>query len=174
MVYFIADTHFGHSKIIEYEHRPFCSVLEMDRSIIKLWNQSVKPNDIIFILGDLTFHNFEDTKNIVSKLHGKKILIRGNHDKQREAFYLNSGIHKVYDFPIIYNDFWMLSHKPMYTNSNMPYANIFGHVHTDKAYTDYSSQTFCVSVERIGYKPISFDEIKKHMKKAEKELNKNV
>jgi calcineurin-like phosphoesterase family protein len=42
----------------------------------------------------------------------------------------------------------------------MPYANIFGHVHGNPAYKDYSSQSFCVSVERINYTPILFEDIR--------------
>lgn len=163
MFYFVADHHFGDSKIIEYEQRPFVSVLEMDTAMIKSWNNVVKKSDTVFILGDFSFHNFDGTKKILKKLHGKKILVRGNHDIKDNEFYIEAGIDKVYDYPIVFDDFWMLSHKPLYTNSNMPYANIFGHVHTDKAYTDYSSQTFCVSVERIAYTPISFIEIKQKM-----------
>lgn len=169
MIYFIADQHFGHSKIIEYEKRPFISVYEMDKYMIKMWNSVVKKNDTVFILGDYSFHGFEGTKSITSKLKGKKILIRGNHDKKIDEFYLNAGIDKIYDYPIIYEDFWMLSHKPLYTNSNMPYANIFGHVHMDKAYTDFSGQTFCVSAERLNYCPISFVEIQEKMGLLNKE-----
>ena len=44
---------------------------------------------------------------------------------------------------------------------NMPYANIFGHVHANPIYKDFSEQSFCVSVERINYTPVSFDEIKR-------------
>ena len=61
--------------------------------------------------------------------------------------------------PIILNEFWILSHKPMYVNSNMPYANIFGHVHNSPIFNTYSSQHYCVSVERINYTPISMNEI---------------
>jgi calcineurin-like phosphoesterase family protein len=43
----------------------------------------------------------------------------------------------------------------------MPYANIFGHVHANPIYKDFSPQSFCVSVERINYTPISFEEIKR-------------
>ena len=41
----------------------------------------------------------------------------------------------------------------------MPYANIFGHVHNSPIYKTYSKQHYCVSVERINYMPISFEEI---------------
>ena len=46
--YFIADTHFGHRQIIDYEDRPFTSVEEMDEILIKNWNETVDNNDTIY------------------------------------------------------------------------------------------------------------------------------
>ncbi len=85
--------------------------------------------------------------------------------------YYDVGFHRVYDAPIILDHFWMLTHEPLYTNANMPNTNIFGHVHASKQYTNYSSQRFCVSVERIDYTPIELEEIKRLMgiMKPEKE-----
>ena len=37
--YLIADTHFGHARIMEYENRPFASVEDMDVKIIENWNR---------------------------------------------------------------------------------------------------------------------------------------
>lgn len=53
--FFIADTHFGHKNIIEYENRPFENTEDMDSKIIESWNKTVKVKDKIFILGDFAF-----------------------------------------------------------------------------------------------------------------------
>lgn len=161
--FFIADPHFGHKAIIEYENRPFQSVEEMDESLIKNWNSVVTKHDKIFLLGDLSFYDNDKTSEIVNRLKGIKYLILGNHDKKNVHTYYDMGFHRVYDSPIILDEFWMLSHAPLYTNSNMPYANIFGHVHASKQYTHYSVQSFCVSVERINYTPVEFERIKELM-----------
>ena len=42
---------------------------------------------------------------------------------------------------------------------NMPYANLFGHIHNSPLFKDYSNHHFCVSAERINYTPISLEEI---------------
>ena len=160
MDYFIADLHFGDSAIMAYENRPFESVEEMDAEMIARWNQRVTDEDRVFVIGDFSKYEMVKDWEILSALHGTKILIKGNHDMHRTCEEWRSvGFAEVSDWPIIYNDFFMLSHEPLYINSNMPYANIFGHVHGNPAYKTASSQSVCVSVERIDYTPITLEEI---------------
>ena len=156
-VFFIADIHFGDDRIRRYENRPFSAVSIMDESLISNWNNAVKADDTVYVLGDFGAETYEST--VLRKLNGKKYLIKGNHDMNSNEYYRNAGFSEVYDYPILYNNFWILSHDAIYVNSNMPYANIFGHVHNNPIVKDYSSQHYCVSVERINYTPISFDEI---------------
>ena len=51
--FFIADPHFGHKAVIEYENRPFASVEEMDEALIDNWNNTVTKHDIVWLLGDV-------------------------------------------------------------------------------------------------------------------------
>ena len=99
--------------------------------------------------------------NICKSLNGKKILVMGNHDEHTPNWYRECGFEEVSRFPVIYENFWILSHEPMYVNTNMPYANIFGHIHSNPIYKTVSNQSACVSVERIDYRPVEFSEIKK-------------
>ncbi len=157
-VFLISDMHFGHANIIKYENRPFTNVDEMDTTLISNWNTAVGKGDKVFILGDVSFYNKEKTKSILEMLNGNKILILGNHDKDRSsAWWRETGLDEVYQYPIVYNDFYILSHEPVYLSENMPYVNIHGHTHHLK-YAD--KQFFNVSVECIGYTPISFDKVK--------------
>lgn len=158
-VYLYSDPHFGHTNIIKYENRPFKDAEEMDKVLIDNWNQVVKKEDKVFILGDLSFYNKDKTKEIVNKLNGYKVLILGNHDTGRSmTWWKEIGLDEIYQYPIIYDGFYILSHEPMYLNENMPYANIHGHTHHLK----YDSRQFYnVSVECIDYKPIKFEDVKK-------------
>ncbi len=157
-VFLISDMHFGHPNIMKYENRPFASVDEMDNVIIENWNKTVCKDDKVFILGDVSFYNKEKTKSIIEKLNGYKTLIIGNHDKDRSlTWWRETGFNEVYQYPIIYNEFYILSHEPVYLNENMPYANIHGHIHHLK-YAD--KQFFNVSVECIDYTPVSFEKVK--------------
>ena len=170
-VFFIADLHFGHKAILKYERRPFKDIDDMDNALVENWNSVVKDNDLVFLLGDVSLYNSAKTKELCQRLRGNVVLIKGNHDGHTDTTYRDSGISRIYDYPIIYDKFWMLSHEPLYTNANMPYANIFGHVHATKAYTHYSDQSFCVSVERINYTPIHFDQIKSDVTKGNQKHN---
>lgn len=59
--------------------------------------------------------------------------------------------------------FFLLSHEPLYVNRNMPYANVFGHVHGNPAYRDVSPRSVCVSVERTGFAPLSARELRERL-----------
>ena len=161
-IFLIADLHFGHKNIIDFENRPFATTHEMDKVIIENWKKTIGKDDKIFVLGDFAFANASETKSLLEKLNGYKILIMGNHDRGHSvSWWLKAGFDEVSAYPIIIDDFYILSHEPLYINKNMPYANIFGHVHGSPLYQDYSSNSFCVSVERINYTPIDFDEVKR-------------
>lgn len=163
-VYFIADTHFGEDNIRRYENRPFDCAGQMDEVLISNWNNAVSDEDEVYVLGDFGASGRE--KEILDKLCGTKYLVKGNHDIQSNDYYRKCGFAEVYDMPVVFKNFWILSHEAIYVNSNMPYANLFGHVHANPIVKDYSNQHFCVSVERIGYTPIPFDEIAKKIKEA--------
>lgn len=157
--FFIADTHFGEENIIRYENRPFASADMMNNALTEKWNQKVKREDMVYVLGD--FCNPGQEAEILSRLNGIKYLVKGNHDIQTNEYYRQAGFAEVYDCPVIIDGYWILSHEPLYVNANMPYANLFGHVHNSPIFKDFSNQHFCVSVERIEYAPISFEEIKR-------------
>lgn len=84
-IYFSADCHFSHKNIIEYTKRPFKNVEHMNEEIVKRWNEIVKPNDLIYHLGDFAFKGVEQCQYWESRLNGKIVHIVGNHD-------LNNGV----------------------------------------------------------------------------------
>lgn len=90
--FFIADTHFGHSSIIDYENRPFSDVREMDDTIIRNWNSAVSDGDRVFVIGDFSAYGREMTADICRSLNGRKYLIMGNHDTESEQFYVSADL----------------------------------------------------------------------------------
>lgn len=170
-VYVIADTHFGGDTIIRYENRPFTTTKEMEQCLIKQWNEVVTNEDMVYVLGDFSTNQTEEQdRALLERLQGKKILIMGNHDQHRTPEqWRNLGFWECSPWPILYQDFFLLSHEPLYINQNMPYANIYGHVHGNITYQSITSRSACVCVERIQYTPILFGELVERMKMKEEQ-----
>ena len=89
-LYFSSDEHFGHARIIEYTNRPFKNVDEMNKELIRRFNERVKDDDTCIIVGDFCFKNSPGgkegeglpvhAKNYIKQLNGYKVFVRGNHD----------------------------------------------------------------------------------------------
>jgi calcineurin-like phosphoesterase family protein len=54
----------------------------MNRDMIQMWNQTVNPEDIVYILGDVAFMPAAEAVQIMRQLNGTKILVEGNHDRK--------------------------------------------------------------------------------------------
>lgn len=163
MIYFSSDHHFFDKGILRRKdkqgnlQRNFNDITEHNNHVIKQHNQTVKPSDTIYLLGDICFD--ENKLNIVSQLNGNKILVLGNHDKFNSLSYLNNGIQKIQGaIKLKYNHKrFILTHIPISEYCFDNYAlNIHGHLHNktlrDKRYVN-------VCMERINYIPISIDEV---------------
>ena len=107
--FFTADTHFFHANIIKYCSRPFKSSMEMNRVIRTNWNERVGVQDTVIHLGDFAFSSKLWQKAFLQSLHGKKILIRGNHDYKAKCM-LEIGFEEVYE-QLTWNE-WTLVHRP--------------------------------------------------------------
>lgn len=139
MFYITSDLHFFHKNIIQYEKRPFKNLKDMEKVLIKNWNNSLKKHDKIFIAGDFSFGNKEMTKNVVKQLNGYKILILGNHDLSNSyKWWLDVGFDEVSKYPIIYNGRYIISHEPVDYRllMNTEYINLHGHLHTNRTVLD--------------------------------------
>lgn len=172
MIYIIGDTHFYDSGINALANRPFDSVEKMNQTMVTNWNKTVASEDTIISVGDFACFRGNDggdkehrlwlISDLLHRLQGKKILIMGNHDMWLSPEeWRSAGFDEVIQYPIVYNEFYILSHSPLYMNETTPFANIFSHVHSNPMYKTVSSQSYCVSVERTDYSPISFDFIMK-------------
>ena len=81
--WFWSDQHFGHDNVIGFCNRPFKDKEEMKEALIANHNKLVKPEDLVIYVGDTFFyHSPEEMKEVLSRLNGRKILVRGNHDQK--------------------------------------------------------------------------------------------
>ena len=79
--WFTADTHFGQERTLELSKRPFSSVDEMDDEIIQRWNSVVKPDDVVYHLGDFGIPADDEGTPATLNLNGSTIyLVPGNYD----------------------------------------------------------------------------------------------
>lgn len=165
-VFFISDTHFGHENIIKPCHRPFANADEMDEALIKSWNDTVKPGDRVYHLGDFSFHRPEKTNWIISRLSGQKFLIKGNHDWSIEKW--AEGFIWIRDLEMIRvgEQKIVLSHYAMRVWNCSHYGawNLHGHSHgTLPRLPGYKQAD--MGVDCWGYRPVPFEEIRVQMDK---------
>lgn len=81
MRWFTADLHFGHANIIGYCDRPFADVEAMNEGLVDRWNDVVAPGDEVVVLGDVAMGQLAQSLRLVAALHGRKVLVPGNHDR---------------------------------------------------------------------------------------------
>jgi calcineurin-like phosphoesterase family protein len=131
----------------------------MNEKMINKWNATVQPNDIVIHLGDFALHKESDkVKETCNQLKGRKVLVRGNHDRKSISWYLNNGFDFVCDSFVIGRI--IFTHRPMRKQdlilSNFDF-NIHGHLHEKDSPNNELYEN--VSVERTNYYPINLDSI---------------
>jgi calcineurin-like phosphoesterase family protein len=80
-VWFTADTHFGHAGALSLYRRPFASVAEMNAAMVARWNETVRPGDDVWHLGDFALRTpAAAVSDLLRSLNGRKHLVTGNND----------------------------------------------------------------------------------------------
>ena len=176
-LWFTSDTHFGHYNVIEYANRPFSSKEEMDDVLIQNWNDRVKPNDIIFHLGDFAYCGSKRIKEILESLNGRKYLILGNHDwktfKSGQAQHFEMMTQqlciKILGRKVYLNHFPYLCFPGTYKTPEKATWQLFGHIHSGPNNTNAKDNEripflwptqYDVGVDNNNYAPINWYEIK--------------
>ena len=77
-IWFSSDTHFLHAMVARL--RGFESSEEHDETVIGRWNELVRPDDLVWHLGDVGLGNEARVLEQAARLNGRKQLITGNHD----------------------------------------------------------------------------------------------
>ena len=168
--FLVSDTHFGHAGVCRFlredgtKLRPWDNPEEMDEEMVKRWNETVRPNDKVYHLGDVVINR--KALKTLGRLNGEKVLIKGNHD-----------IFKLSDYIPYFKDIrgyhvmngMILSHVPVHPESLARFGtNIHGHLHANRVkmkvrYPHKETEIidpryFNVSVEQIDFTPILFEQ----------------
>lgn len=161
--FLISDTHFNHNNILTFLNsdgsklRPFNTIEEMNETLIKNWNSVVGVNDKVYHLGDVAFKNAHSLTSIMPRLHGMKVLIKGNHDTLKPSTYLEY-FYDVRAYHVL--DKIVLAHIPIHPDSLSRWrGQVHGHVHSN---TLPDKRYFNASVENINYTPVAFEEIRRY------------
>lgn len=139
--FYIADTHFGHKNIINFDNRPFSSTKEMEDVIVKNWNSVVTNDDDVYILGDFCWDKEDEWIRVLNRLNGNKYLIKGNHDLRQMSQRLKNMFRDIKDYKEIKDNgrHIILSHYPILFYRGSYGENMWhfhGHTHnrTDEEY----------------------------------------
>jgi calcineurin-like phosphoesterase family protein len=159
MIFYTADHHFSHANIIKYENRIFLNIDEMNVFMIKRWNEVVGDDDTVYYLGDFSF---DRPALFLKKLKGRKILLKGNHDRRTSTHYLQAGFDKVEKEMFITDTDKkiVLSHEPkrIWDGIHEGVYHFHGHLHSKDA-EPFVANRYNVGVDVWNYYPKSADEI---------------
>lgn len=182
-IWITSDTHFAHDKDFIWGKRGYSSVNEMNEALIEKWNSVVKPDDIVYHLGDVMLKDIETGERCLNRLNGTINFILGNHDNSdRATAYKRRGNVLGYSTVICYNKQNIyLSHYPTLTANvdditksfRRLIPNLCGHTHTKDKYSDMNKGLiYHVEVDAHDGYPVSLDkainDIKKYIDRRDK------
>lgn len=169
-IFLTSDTHFGHMGVCKFTRsdgvtklRPWTNPDDMDEAMVEKWNSIVGPKDKVYHLGDVVME--KKKLDIMRRLNGDKVLIRGNHD-----------IYEMKDYAKYFRDIrgchvldgLIMSHIPIHAESMARFGcNIHGHTHANRVMigTEIDPRYFCVCVEQTDFAPIPYETVKDLIKK---------
>lgn len=173
-IYATSDLHFHHKKILEYESRPFSSIAEMNETLIENWNQLVKPEDTIYIIGDFSFGREQETQNLLERLKGKKHLIFGNHDKLSPKCLSKFESSSIYRELKYKGHTFVMFHYPIYSWNKKHHGSIHLHGHTHSRPMEFKHPNLInVGVDVQNFRPINLDDILIGRNASEKPTSRN-
>lgn len=190
-IWITSDSHWDHSNVIHYCKRPYATTEEMNQDLLTKWNQVVAKDDTVIHLGDFIWTKPGDY-SWLEKLHGNKILVCGNHDKDRHKYtakgivvvesmdmlickhlvrlshypYRMGGI-KAYYYKI--RDFLFTRHKLKHYEKRPIWDGrwlIHGHTHAPHK-VDYKMKSIHVGVDAWGFRPVNLAEIEAIINRGE-------
>lgn len=178
MIYITSDWHFLHNKEFIYKSRGFETCDEMNKTIIDNFNELIKPEDDVYVLGDCLLggsSQLDKGLGLMSWLNGKLHLIRGNHctDKRWEAYKTLPNVIECETAMFLkYGKYhFYLSHFPCicsnYDDKGLKHStiNLCGHSHTKDKWQDIDKGIiYHCELDAHDNKPILLDNIIEDLK----------
>lgn len=133
-IFATSDTHFGHEMLVRNGHRRAGFEEDLLKSL------RARTGDLLIHCGDFCIGEDEKWMALFAesaKGFSKRILVRGNHDKKSDAWYIKHGFDTVCDQFVAthFGKRVIYSHMPVFRNDTFwapswpPALNIHGHLH---------------------------------------------
>ena len=182
-VWVSSDFHISHQKLAEI--RGFETKEEHNEYIVDMWNNTVRKDDVVYLLGDMSSGGKQstlDSLEIMGKLPGRKRLIYGNHDAASPVYYKEQAkwfslfsevyeLHTPFTFKrfggrgrkvlLIHYPIWAdHTEEPRHKEHRMPDwegLRLHGHSHSPEKYT--SDRELHVGLEAWDLQLVPYDTI---------------
>ena len=186
-VWFTSDNHIRHKNIIKHcPDRAAAGGFDPedldahDKWVLDRWNATVGKKDVVYICGDFTFMNPDWAKKYLGKMHGRKYLIVGNHDKSIEHLknyfevitQMKEVTFKQCNYPFLDEDFRVfLCHYAMVVWPSKHYGTVQVCGHSHGRLDDFNDESTDLRVDvgwdsRLGnYDLVSLEKLYEHFKK---------
>jgi len=173
-IWITSDHHFFHRNIIDYCKRPFSDEYEMNEILVEKWNEKIGKNDLVVHGGDFFAGlkgRYKEARILMSRLNGRIILIRGNHDHLTDEEYKGEFGFIYVDHFYIYENL-MFCHYPLIKNPDYPdpikdemmdlLTNVYVFNDCSKIFHGHNHNTFHpnyeshynIAVDRNNFEPI--------------------
>lgn len=181
MYFFTADIHFADPRSMKDDYRPFKSIKQYDKFIIKDWNKTAKKGDTIFVIGDLldcdgkSGEIWQKGLSYIKKVKADVVLIIGNNEERIIAKFFNNsfddfaalcvahGIKSVHRSLVIEMDGkkFNLVHQIMHGDKR--YINLFGHTHLCSGL--YHPYGLCLSTDLNHFRLVTPEILQSYLKR---------
>ena len=173
----------SHDREFLWGPRGFTSLEEHDKTIIKNWNEVVKPEDTVFHLGDVMLGDNDYGMSCLRQLNGTIYIIPGNHDTPTriKLYKTLENVHvlesEIPGFEAAAATFkykkykFYLSHHPTMTSNldadphlRANLINLYGHTHQKKHFYEDRPYMLHVGLDSNNNTPILLDDAIQMMK----------
>jgi calcineurin-like phosphoesterase family protein len=176
MIYFSSDLHFYCKKESKVGNRLFHTSSQKHEFLIKQWNNVVKSEDEVYLLGDISDGTGLETNEVLKRLNGTKYLVIGNNDKYLDDPQFDKSLYtwcKHYYELLTMDTKYILFHFPIEAWTGYMNDRIHLHGHLHRLQPTYEPiRRYEVGVDAHDGKPVAIDEIWESIKEFHNENRK--
>lgn len=146
-IWISSDLHAWHAAVMKFcpDTRRGDDATEMTELMLEKFNSMVKPEDDLYLVGDVSFGGKTKIESFISRLNGRKHLILGNHDYViRRQQHLRSYFVRVDERRSVSlgDHRFVMSHEPKaeWADCHKGVIHLHGHLHGNKTNVGYQQR----------------------------------